>query len=171
MFGKYENFPTYVHFLKTFSSTLSNKQLQQKLIKTLKELNRKTVRFEEISIPTIPNSEIIFEFGIAEGACFNFLNEQETNRALDTVKTGQITVLDFFCIVRYYRHNEQKKKKVSLKFDYYIFRAVFVVKAVEFQIFHKQGPRYIVPEELVTMIKDNINKTTKGVLRENTSSP
>ena len=166
MFGKYENFPTDVHFLKNFSSTLSNKQLQQKLIKTLKELNRKTVHFEEISIPTIPNSEIIFEFGIAEGECFNFLDDQETNRALDIVKARQIAVLDFFCIIRYYKYNTQKK--IALKFDYYICRIAFIAKKVEFQIFHKQGPRYIVPEELVMLIRDNVNKAAaKCILSEN----
>ncbi|MDR2719885.1 MAG: hypothetical protein LBC03_03670 [Nitrososphaerota archaeon] len=155
MLGKYENFPLNVQFLKILSSTLSSKQLQQKLIKVLKDLNRKSFHFEEISIPTIPNSEVIFEFGIAEGDCFNFLDEQETNRALGIIKVGQ-TSLDFFCVVRYYRCNTQKK--FALKFDYYLFKVNFAVNAVEFRVFHKQGPRYIAPEELVALIAESINK-------------
>jgi hypothetical protein len=165
MLGNYENFPLNVHFLKTFSSTLNNKQLQQKLIKTLKELNRKTVQFEEVSIPTIPNSEIIFEFGIAEGECFNFLDAQETKRALDIFKTKQRSSLDFFCVIRYYRCGSQKR--VALKFDYYMFKIDFTDKDVAFFVFHKQGPRYITPEELVMMIVDSINKkAVKQVLVE-----
>ncbi|MCL1978439.1 MAG: hypothetical protein FWG55_10145 [Candidatus Bathyarchaeota archaeon] len=166
MLGKYENFPVNIHFLETFSSTLNSKQLQQKVIQTLKELNRKPFHFEEITIPTIPNSEVIFEFGIAEDECFNFLDDQETNRALNILRSEQILSLDFFCVIRYYKNEPQKR--VALKFDYYIFKISFIAKMVEFQIFHKQGPRYIAPEELVTMITDRINKAAnKRVLDKN----
>jgi hypothetical protein len=165
MLGKYENFPLNVHFIKGFSSALNSKQFQQKLIKTLKNLNRKPFCFEEITIPTIPNCEVIFEFGIAEGDYFNFLDEQESNRVLGVLKTGQ-NLLDFFCVIRYYKCHAQKK--TALKFDYYMVRASFAVKAVEFRVFHKQGPRYVAPEELVTIITNNINKTSdKRVLDEN----
>jgi hypothetical protein len=164
MLGKYENFPFNIHFLETFTSTLNCKQFQQKLIQTLKELNRKPFRFEEISIPTIPDSEVIFEFGIAENEGFNFLDEQETNRVLNSLKPQQTASLDFFCAIRYYKISAQKK--TALKFDYYMFKSSFAAKNVEFQVFHKQGPRYISPEELVTIITDNINRTsTKRVLK------
>jgi hypothetical protein len=165
MFGIYENFPLNVHFKKSFSTTLNNKQLQQKLVKTLTTLNRKPFRFEEITIPTIPNCEILFEFGIAEKENFNFLDEQEVKRANKLSKTGQ-NLLDFFCVIRYYRCHFQKK--TALKFDYYMLRTNFTVKTVEFRVFHKQGPRYITPEEIVNMIIDSINKTAiKRVLDEN----
>lgn len=166
MLGKYENFPLNVHFIKGFSSTLNSKQFQQKFIKTLNNLNRKPLCFEEITIPTIPNSEILFEFGIAEEEGFNFLDEQEVSRTLNLLKTPQ-NLLDFFCVIRYYRYHSQKK--TALKFDYYMLRINFTAKNAEFRVFHKQGPRYITPEELVTMIVDNINKTSvKQVLEENT---
>jgi hypothetical protein len=162
MLGKYENFPLIVHFLKKFSSTSSIKQLQQKLVQTLKESSRKTFHFEDISIPTIPNSEIIFEFGIAEEEKFNFIDDQELNRVLNMFR-GKI--LDFFCAVRYYKIVDEKK--IALKFDYYMFRASFAAKEVEFRVFHKQGPRYINPEELVTMIVNRINNVaTKKILHE-----
>jgi hypothetical protein len=165
MFGIYENFPLNVHFIKNFSTILNNKQFQQKLVKTLNTLNRKPFCFEEITIPTIPNCEILFEFGIAEGENFNFLDEQEVKRANKLSKSGQ-NLLDFFCVIRYYRC--QVQKKTALKFDYYMLRTNFTVKNVEFRVFHKQGPRYITPEELVNMITDNINKTVvKRVLGEN----
>jgi len=163
MLGKYENFPLILHFLKKFSTTANSKQLQQKLVQTLKNLNRKTCYFEEISIPTIPNSEIIFEFGIAEKENFIFLDEQETNRVLNIIR-GK-AVIDFFCVIRYYKYGVEKK--TALKFDYYLFRTKFAAKEIEFQIFHKQGLRYITPEELVTMIVNKINSTvTKKILHE-----
>jgi saccharopine dehydrogenase-like NADP-dependent oxidoreductase len=156
MLGKYEKFPLTIHFLKKFSSTANIKQLQQSLVQTLKEINRKTCYFEEISIPTIPNSEIIFEFGIAEEENFNFLDEQETSRVLNMLE-GK-SPLDFFCVARYYKYNAEKK--TALKFDYYMFRTNFAAKEIEFQVFHKQGPRYIAPEDLVIMIIDKINNTS-----------
>jgi len=165
MIGQYENFPLNIHFLENFSSTLTIKKLQERLIETLKDFNRKPFCFEEISIPTIPNGEVIFEFGIAEGEGFNFLNEEETNRALDILKTEQIAALDFFCAIRYYKLTPQKK--TPLKFDYYMFKASFAAKTMEIQVFHKQGPRYISPEELATIIIDKINKTSpKRVLKK-----
>ncbi|MCL2288353.1 MAG: hypothetical protein FWC33_04165 [Candidatus Bathyarchaeota archaeon] len=165
MLGKCKKFPTTIHFLKNFSTTIKIKQLQQKLVQTLKESNRKICHFEEISIPTIPNSEIIFEFGIAEEESFNFLDEKETQRVLNTLKNS--TVIDFFCITRYYKNDHEKKS--PLKFDYYIFRTKFSAKKIEFQVSHKQGPRYITPEDLVTMIVNKINRTeTKKILHENT---
>jgi hypothetical protein len=166
MLGKYENFPLSIHFFEKFSSTVNIKQLQQKLVQTLRELNSKTCYFEEISIPTILNSEIIFEFGIAEEESFNFLDEQEINRVLSILGRSS---LDFFCVIRYYKYHGEKKS--ALKFDYYIFRTNFAARELEFQVFHKQGPRYITPEELVAMIIDKINKATsksKKILHETT---
>jgi hypothetical protein len=163
MLGKYEKFPEIVHFLKKFSSTSNILHLQQKLVQTLKELNRKTCYFEEISIPTIPNSEIIFEFGIAEEESFIFLDEQETSR-LGSILGGK--VLDFFCVIRYYKYYAEKKS--ALKFDYYMFRTKFAAKEIEFLVFHKQGPRYVTPDELVSMLVNKINNTSiKKILYEN----
>ena len=41
-----------------------------------------------------------------------------------------------------------------------MFKTGFASKTLEFQVFHKQGPRYISPEELVTIIIEKINKTS-----------
>ncbi|MDR0797835.1 MAG: hypothetical protein LBE70_03865 [Nitrososphaerota archaeon] len=151
--------------MKEYSSTYNTKQLQQKLVQILEEMNRKTTYFEEVSIPTIPNSEIIFEFGIATGEKIDFLTNKETNMTLNILRDK--TSLDFFCAIRYYKNDTEKK--IPLKFDYYMFRTNFTAKTIEFRVFHKQGPRYITPEELVTMIINKINKTSaKKILCENT---
>ena len=158
MLGKYDNFPPNIHFIESFTSKLINKQLQQKLVQTLHDMNRKPFRFEEIAIPTIPNSEVIFEFGIAEDDGFNFLDEEETTKTLNMLQTEAVASLDFFCAIRYYKVSAQKK--TALKFDYYMFKTGFASKTHEFQVFHKQGPRYISPEELVTFVIEKINKTS-----------
>ncbi len=157
MLGEYDNFPLNIHFLEKFTSTIGIKKLQEKLIITLKDVNRKPFCFEEISNPTIPDCEVILEFGIAEEEAFNFLDEIETQRALDMLKTKQPASLDFFCAIRYYKISAQKK--TALKFDYYMLKASFEAKILEFQVFHKQGPRYISPEDLIAIIIDRINKT------------
>jgi hypothetical protein len=158
MFGKYDNFPLNFHFYENFSSILNSKQIQRKLVQTLKDINRKPFRFEEIAVPTIPDSEVIFEFGIAEADGFDFLDNEETKKALNIIKSGQISSLDFFCAIRYYKISPQKK--TALKFDYYMFRTAFAAKTVEFQVFHKQGPRYISPEDLASIMVEKINKAS-----------
>jgi hypothetical protein len=165
MLGRYDNFPLNIHFLESFSSTLHSRQLQQKLIQTLYGMNGKSFSFEEIAIPTIPDSEVIFEFGIADGDGFNFLDEQETIKTLSMLKEESVQTLDFFCSIRYYKFTQQKK--TALMFDYYMFKTGFSSKTLEFQVFHRQGPRYISPEDLVTIITEKINRAlTKRALNK-----
>jgi hypothetical protein len=165
MLGIYENFPQSIHFIETFSSSLSSKQLQQKLMQTLKAINRKPFSFEEIAIPTIPNGEVIFEFGLAEGNDFIFIDAVETNKAFCVIKNGRLSTLDFFCAIRYYK--SMGDKRIALKFDYYIFRTNFVVGSVEIQIHHRQGPRYISPEDLASLIVSKVNAiSSKKVLKK-----
>jgi len=169
MLGIYDNFPQSIHYMDSFSSALSNKRLQQKLVQTLKAINRKPFSFEEVAIPTIPNGEVIFEFGLAEGNGFNFIDAEETNRAFDAIKNGRLSTLDFFCAIRYYKVSGEKR--TPLKFDYYIIKTNFVVGSVEFQIHHKQGPRYISPEDLASLIATKVNAfASKKVLKKTESA-
>ncbi len=165
MLGTYDSFPLNIHFIETFSSALSSKPLQQKLMQTIKAVNRQPFGFEEIAIPTIPNGEVIFEFGLAEEDGFNFIDEEETKKALDAIKNGHLQTLDFFCAIRYYKITAEKK--IPLKFDYYMIRTSFAAKSVEFQVFHKQGPRYISPEDLACLITDKVNAySSKKILKK-----
>jgi hypothetical protein len=165
MLGRYDNFPVNIHRIENYTSKLSSKQLQQKLIQTLKVMNRKPFSFEEIAIPTIPNCEVIFEFGIAEDNGFNFIDEEETKKTLDAIKSGRLQTLDFFSAIRYYKINAENK--TALKFDYYLTRTSFAAGAMEFQVFHQRGPRYISPEDLTALIIDKINAVSpKKVLKQ-----
>jgi hypothetical protein len=165
MLGIYDNFPQSIHYIEAFSSVLSIKQLQQKLVQALKAINRKPFSFEEVAIPTIPHGEVIFEFGLAEGDGFNFIDAEEAQRALDAIKKGRLSTLDFFCAIRYYR--VEGEKRVALKFDYYMIKTNFAVGSIEFQFHHRQGPRYISPEDLASLIADKTNAVaSKRVLKK-----
>ncbi len=164
MLGKYENFPLNIHFIESFSSQLNSKQLQQRLLEALKSMNRKPFSFEQVAIPTVPGGEVIFEFGLAEDDGFNFLDNSETQRMLEVLKAEKVQSLDFFCAIRYYRVNGEKR--TPLKFDYYMLRTGFAAKTFEMQIFHKQGPRYLSPEDLSCLIVEEVNRASaKKVLK------
>ena len=164
MLGLYENFPENIHRTESFASSLSSKKLQQRLIQILSEINRKTFSFEEIAHPTVPECAIIFEVGIADANSFNYIDEEETNKVLNALKKEPFRVIDFFCAVRYYK--AKTEKKVPLKFDYYMMRAVFGKDSMEIRVFHERGPRYIAPEDIVTLLVNKINKTSaKRILK------
>jgi hypothetical protein len=158
MLGLYENFPENIHRIESFTSSLSSKKLQQRLIQVLHEINRKTFSFEEIAHPTVPECAVIFELGIADAKSFNYIDEEETNKVLNALKKEPFQVMDLFCAVRYYKNKTEKK--TPLKFDYYIMRAVFGKNAMEMRVFHERGLRYISPEDIVTFLVNKINEAS-----------
>ncbi len=155
MLGKYENFPVNLHYAESFLFTVSIRQLQRKLIQKFCELNQKNFSFEEVAIPTVPDSTLIFEFGLAEDNGFNFINQEEAEKALASLKDS-LRTMDFFCSIRYYKNG--KEKRTPLKFDYYMMRLLFSKGEVEFDLFHERGPRYLSPEDLVLFIVDGLNE-------------
>ncbi len=163
--GHYDNFPSNIHHVASYLSTVSIKQLQQKLIELLGSLNHKEFTFEEIAIPTIPHGKVIFEFGLADSKSFTFLDDIEVKKAIGLLAKVQLHYLDFFCAIRYYKL--RGKTKVALKFDYYLIRNVFNKGNFEFQVFHERGPRYISPEEISSFVILKINESaTKKILKE-----
>ena len=157
--GFYENFPSNIHMVESFNSTLSSKQLQQKLIQVFYDVNRKEFSFEEVANPTIPECKLIFELGLAEAESFNYIDEEELGKALNLLAKERLHTMDFFCAIRYYKGNAEKK--TALKFDYYLLRTVYSRDAFEIQVFHERGPRYISPEDLALFIFNKINEAAK----------
>ncbi|UCF44723.1 MAG: hypothetical protein JSW44_02805 [Candidatus Bathyarchaeota archaeon] len=158
MLGFFENFPANIHRIGSFTSPLSSKKLQQRLIQVLHEINRETFSFEEVTHPTVPDCTIIFEAGLAEAKSFNYIDEEETKRVLSALRKEIFRSMDFFCAVRYYKGTGEKK--TPLKFDYYLMRFVFGKNSVEIRVFHERGPRYISPEDIVAFLANEINKTS-----------
>jgi hypothetical protein len=163
--GVYENFPSQIHWIESFTSSVPSKQLQQKLVKIFYELNQKELSFEEVTNPTIPNSKLIFEFGLADSKCFNYINSDEEKKAIDLIDKEIPDRLDFFCGIRYYKGKTEKK--TPLKFDYYLLRTIFNKGTVEAHIHHEKGPRYVSPQDLTQLIFDKINdNSSKKVLKK-----
>ena len=158
MLGFYENFPANIHRIDNFSTTFSNKRLQGRLIQVLHDINRSNFKFEEVAYPTVPKSTIIFEAGLAEAKSFNYIDEEEISKVLGVLRKGALRSMDFFFAVRYYKASAEKK--APLKFDYYMIRAVFGKNAMEIQVFHERGPRYISPEDIITFLVNEVNKTS-----------
>lgn len=167
MLAVYERFPELrIHQKDLFTSALANKKLQQKLIQVFRSINCRTFTFEEIANPTVPDCAVIFELGIADANNFSFIDEEETKKVLTALKKGAFKVMDFFCVIRYYKEYASKKK--PLKFDYYMVRFVFPEEnMLELQIFHERGPRYIPPEALVAFLLNSINeRIARKILRK-----
>jgi hypothetical protein len=167
MLGFYEDFPSTLHLSETFTSTLSRRNLQQEIVHAILEINRGTFSFEEVGNPTVPDCTVLFEFGIANAWAFNFLDKEEAQRLQDRLCSEPFRTMDWFCGIRYYRNSE--KKKVPLRFDYYMLRMGFAEKsAITVSVFHERGPRYTSPEDLVALIVSRINQASRRrILRSN----
>jgi hypothetical protein len=159
--GYHEQFPKHVHRVEGYSTNLSAKQLQEKILQTLQSVNGVEFCFEEIAIPTVPDCPVIFEFGLADGQSFSYLDEALLDAAVCSLKKDT-QALDFFCVIRYYRGAD---KKTPLKFDYYMLRTLYGKEALELQVYHEKGPRYIAPEDLSEFLAGKVNgKQTRKTL-------
>lgn len=164
MLGFYEGFPVNVHKTAVFTTSISSKRLQEQMIRLFNELNTNTFNLEDVAAPSIPQCTVIFEFGIAETNSFNYLDDEEVAKVLKTIHKKPLQIMDFFCIIRYYKETAGEKK--PLKFDYYMLRLLFNKNTVEILVFHERGPRYLSPEDLITFLTNKINETSsKKVLR------
>jgi hypothetical protein len=147
--------------IETYKTTLPTKKLQQKILQLLCKINGKEFSFEETANPTIPECKIIFEFGIADAESFNYIDEEELKKAQALLRKENLTTIDFFCAIRYYKNHAEKK--TPLKFDYYLLRTLTDQNTFEIQVFHKRGPRYLSPEDLTLFI---VNKTNESSNRK-----
>jgi len=164
MFGFYESFPKNIHTIAYFKATASKMRTQQALTQTLHKLNNETFRLEDVANPSVPQCTVILEFGIADEVNFNYLDEEEIKRVLKIIHKKTFKIMDFFCAIRY--HKTENRKKIPLKFDYYMFRFMFNKKSTEIQVFHERGPRHVSPEEIVNFVVDKINeKFSRKILK------
>jgi len=168
MIGIHENFPVNIHRIEGFTTPLSNKTLQRRLIHVLHDVNCRRFRFEEVSCPTVPECTIIFEAGLADAGSFNYIDEDEIQKAITALRKAPFQTMDFFCGIRYYKGNEEKKN--PLKFDYYMIRVIFGKGAVEIRVFHERGPRYISPEDVVAFLVNKVNETSTRKILIKTAS-
>lgn len=155
MLGFYNNFPRSVHKIVPFVTSISEKTLQKALIETFCKLNNGTFSLEEVATPSIPQCTVIFEFGVAEGDDFNYLDEEERSRLLKVIGKKPFSTMDFLCVIRYYKL--RNGIKTPLKFDYYMLRFSFNKKTAQMRVFHEKGLMYVSHKDLPYFIADKIN--------------
>lgn len=155
MLGFYTNFPQVIHEAETFLCSISNKKLQQALVETLGKLNKETLNIEDFATPSIPECKITFEFGVAEGNGFNFLDTVEKGKLLKALNKKPFQIMDFLCIIRY--QQVQNGNRIRLKFDYYMLRLLFSEQLTEIQVSHEKGLRHTSPDDVVKLVVNRIN--------------
>lgn len=155
MLGFYENFPEIPHAKAIFHSPSPTENLQQAVLRTFALLNNQEYDQNKIS-PESTNCKVGFEFGIAEGTSFNYLNQDEVERFRKSLSGKNLMSLDFFCIVKYYSPRTKDKQK-ALKFDYYLLRFVFRKPSIILTVFHERGTRRLPIKELIEFLMNQIN--------------
>jgi hypothetical protein len=164
MLGFYDNFPKSVHNLFDFSTPSTLKKLQTAMVEAFYKLNSQTFALEEVTTPSTPECHVTFEFGIAEDNDFNYLNTEEKDKLLKTIQKKPFSILDYFCIIRYYKMKIEKK--TTLKSDYYMLRFLFEKEFVQIQIFHEKGLMYATPKDLPEFLAGRINaESAKKLLK------
>lgn len=154
--GVYINFPNIHHGTAQLEFNIPKNDLQRIMLNTLYRLNGQSAS-ASLSSLIGPGIDIIPEFGVAEGLTFNYLNKDTLNMILNLINERSVRILDFFCIMRYYRLREGKRR--ALRFDYYFLRFLFSNnnKFFEVQVFHERGLGRITIEDLIKFLVENIN--------------
>jgi hypothetical protein len=164
MLGAYDDFPRNVQKTAHFAFSISNKGLQRALLQACHKLNAETLDLKDLVTPSIPQCNVIFELGIADGDGFNFLDNEETNKLLKLVDKQPLQMMDFLYVIRYYKTD--REKKTPLRFDHYMLRFVFDKGLAEMRVFHEKGPMHVSPDEVVDFITHKTNALfSKKVLK------
>ena len=155
MLGFYEDFPAFPHAKADFTCVVSTETLQEAIVATAYRLNSQEFDLNAI-MPTKISCKIGFEFGIAEGASFNYLDVEEMERFRKSLaKKEMIFCADFLCIVKYHVTNGDKRQ--PLKFDNYMLRFIFRKPQVQLRVFHEKGTQRLSVEELIEFLTKQIN--------------
>jgi hypothetical protein len=156
LLGYYENFPENVHYIASFGYQDVAKNIQQAILCAFHRLNNLTFDLGAVMPYLKQKCEVSFEFGVAEGFDFNFLDQKELDQCLKNVAENELQILDFFFVVRYHLIRE-KGKRVPLRFDYHVLRFTFQKDGLELQIRHEKGTQRVPLDELTDFIIKQIN--------------
>jgi hypothetical protein len=158
--GRFDSFPKNVHKVLVFNYHDPKTKLQQTIPHTLQQLSKQTFALNNIMPFFEQDYKVSFEFGIADGQDFIFLDEKELEQTLQAVEEKEMAVLDFFVVVRYHRI-EDKGKQIPLRFDYHVLRFAFHEKIVELLIRHERGTQRITTQDLVEFLIKQVNMELK----------
>ncbi|MCZ2807808.1 MAG: hypothetical protein O2V44_00480 [Candidatus Bathyarchaeota archaeon] len=156
MLGRYENFPESVHAVALFDYQGSAKEVQQAILCALHHLNYECYDLDAVTPYLKQKCEVGFEFGVAEGFDFNFLDQKELDQCLRSVAEKELQTLDFFFVVRYHIIREGSKR-VPLRFDYHVLRFSFQESGLKMRIRHERGTQRVTLDDLTAFIAKRIN--------------
>jgi hypothetical protein len=162
MLGCYSDFPTKIHGIARYNYQVSTQQLQKTIVHVLHQLNQKNLDLKTVTKSSPNNCELRFEFGIAEHDAFNFLDNEELERLLQTLDQSKepVHMLDFFCAMRYYTKTADDKRR-PLRFDYALLRFSFYRRTMEVFMVHERGTRRVPLEDLVVFLTNRVNDELK----------
>ena len=157
LLGSYENFPEVIHGVARFTCQSSPKKVQQEIVRTFHKLNEQAFNLKDIATISYSQCEVSFEFGVADGIAFGYLDAEELDKMQKSIDREISQALDFFCVVRY--HIIKNGKHLPLKFDYHMLRFIFYNKNnLDLRVSHQRGIRRISVENLITFITKRINE-------------
>jgi len=156
LLGRYENFPENIHGVARFTCGSSVREVQQAILSALHRLNQEVCGLNAVTAHLPPDIEVSFEVGVAEDVEFNYLDKEEVDRFQKSIVEKELSILDFFCVVRYHVVND-RGKRVPLKFDYQLLRFMFQENSMELRICHERGTQRVPLEDLITFITNRIN--------------
>jgi len=156
LLGRYENFPENVHAVALFDYQDSAKEVQKAILCALHQLNHERYDLDAVTPYLKQKCEVGFEFGVAEGFDFNFLDQKELDQCLRSVAEKELQTLDFFFVVRYHIIREGSKR-VPLRFDYHVLRFSFQESGLELRIRHERGTQRVTLDDLTAFIAKRIN--------------
>lgn len=159
MLGVFDGFPENVDETAHFKVKATSKELQLTLIKTLLKLNSENVDLEAITYPIMHQCSIGFEFGIAEGNIFSYIDINKMNELMKSIKEKPCQIMDLLCAIRY--HKTQGGKRVPLRFDYYMLRFAFDEESTSIHVFHEKGPGYVSHKDIAMLLMRRINETSQ----------
>jgi len=154
--GRYENFPELVHSSASFSHKSTERKIEQAILRALHRLNQEKNDINAVSPFSTPGCEVSFEFGVAEGVNFNYLDKEELERCQKGIRKEALPTLDFFCVVRY--HTLKGGRRRPLKFDYHLLRFLPRHNSVEVQVAHERGSRRVPLEDLTNFVIGQIRE-------------
>ncbi len=156
MLGRYENFPENIHAIALFQYQDSTKSIQQAILCVFHRLNHETFDLDAVTPYLKQKCEVGFEFGVADGFDFNFLDQNELDQYLKSIVKKELETLDFFFVVRYHIIRE-KSKRIPLKFDYQVLRFIFQKSGFELRIRHERGTQRVPLDDLTDFMVKQIN--------------
>lgn len=152
----YGNFPRNIHGIAFIEYRESTKNIEEAILFTFFKINQESYNFSDVASYLESNCKVLIEIGVADGVNFNFLDNDELERSIQSLSEKDMNPLDFFVITRYYKI-EKNKKRVPLKFDFQIIRFNFQSNLMELQIHNEKGPQRIPIDDLTNFMAKKMN--------------